>query len=200
MTWALVKDGVPVGRRETPPEGDQSALAPGKPRYVPIVEDRPDYDPVSEALDGPVVTVEADRVLHTWTRRAKSAAERAEMVAAKHAEIEEQFERRWTTPIAMEVGGVQRLWHADRDAITNVMGVILAAQAQALPGTTRRQWTPHGSHTPVDVTMAEVTALGVAMAQRKDALHAIKKAKQAALAAMTDLAEIAAVDSASGWE
>ena len=73
--WALVKDGVIIEYREYPPANDQSSLAPGKPRMLPVVEERAEYDQASEALDGPTVIVGATQVTRRWTKRAKTQSE-----------------------------------------------------------------------------------------------------------------------------
>lgn len=197
--WDIVKDGVVIGRRDVAPIGDQAALAPSKPRILPRVEVRPDYDPVSEALDGPVVEIGSVEVTYTWTKRAKNAGEIATMAREKDEQIEAEFERRWAAPIEHAVNGIAYRWHADRDAVTNIMGVMLSAQARGLSTSTVRTWTPCESNTPVEVTIADVIAIGLAIVQRKDALFAIKKVRQAALAAMS-AAEIDAIDASVGWE
>lgn len=196
--WALVKDGVIIEYRDYPPANDQSSLAPGKPRMLPVVEDRPEYDQASEALDGPTVIVGATQVTKRWTKRAKTQSEIDAMVASVDARLEKEFERRWTAPIAHAINGVDYMWHADRDAVTNIMGVMLSAQAAGIGTGTARTWTPIGSNVGVQVTIADVIALGLAIAQRKDALFATKKLRQAALKTMSP-SDLVVYDVSAGW-
>lgn len=188
--WYLVKDGAVIGQRNEAPVGDQLALPPHKARYLPRVEVKPDFDSISEVLEGPEVTFPGDSVVYTWTVRPKNADEIAELINQKRAEIAGEFERRWTAPIEVAVSGVSYLWDADTDSITNIMGVILSAQVMGVPESQTRTWTPSVSDTPVELTIGDVAALGVAIAQRKDALFAIKKMRQAQVSQMTSPQEI----------
>lgn len=48
----------------------------GKPyRWIPVVGEQPAYDPVTQVLEGPTVTVQPTQVLREWTVRAKTAPE-----------------------------------------------------------------------------------------------------------------------------
>lgn len=197
--YARVKDGEILEYQEISyPIQNQFTLHPNKPRLLPVIEDRPEYDPSSEALDGPDTVISATQVIKRWTKRAKTQDEIDAMIASVDARIEREFERRWTAPIAHTVNGVEYTWHADRDAVTNIMGVMLSAQAAGIGLDAARTWTPVGFDVGVQVTFADVIALGLAIAQRKDALFAIKKAKQAQLKTMSP-AEIAACDVTGGW-
>lgn len=196
--WALVKDGVIIEYREYPPANDQSSLALGKPRMLPVVEERAEYDPASEALDGPDIVISATQVIKRWTKRAKTQSEIEVMVASVDARLEKEFDRRWTAPIAHTINGVEYMWHADRDAVTNIMGVMLSAQAAGIGMGTARTWTPIGSNVGVQVTIADVIALGLAIAQRKDALFATKKLRQAALKTMSP-SDLVVYDVSAGW-
>lgn len=121
-----------------------------------------------------------------------------ELIAAKDAAIEAEFHARATAQIAHTVGGVSYEFHADAEAIGNISGVVLLITAGvSVPDP--RPWTPVGSFSPIDITHAELVGLGAAIAARKDALFVIKKAKQAAVAAMTDAGDVAAYDAAAGW-
>lgn len=196
---ALVKDGAILDWRDDPPNRDQSQLAEGKPRYLPLEIDQPSFDPVSQVREGPTYVVEANRVVEAYTVRAKNADEIQAMREAKDTAIEREFDARWTAPIEFEVGGHVHTWHADQNAVTNIMGQVLMIAAGA-PVPNPRPWTPVGSFTPVDITHAELVGLGGAIAVRKDVLFAVKRAKQAAVAAMTDPAQIDAVNPAADWE
>ena len=196
--YALVKDGVVIEYRDYAPNVDQSTLPPNKPRMLPVIEDRPAYDQASEALDGPDTIVGATQVTKRWTKRAKTQAEIGGMIALVDEKIEKEFERRWTAPIAHTINDVEYMWHADRDAVINIMGVMLSAQAAGISLDDARTWTPVGSNIGVQVTVADVIALGMAIAQRKDALFAIKKVRQEQLKTMTP-ADIVAYDATVGW-
>ncbi len=197
--YALVKDGAIFEYRDYAPNVDQSQLSPGKPRWLPVIEDRPAYDQASEALDGPDIVIANAQVTKRWTKRAKTQAEIDAMIAIVDANIEREFERRWTAPIAHTINGVEYMWHANRDAVTNIMGVMLSAQAAGIGLDAARTWTPVGSDVGVQVTIADVIALGLAIAQRKDALFATKKVKQAQLKTLP-LADLAAYDATGGWQ
>jgi len=74
--YAHIKDGA-VWRQITldaPPPAHKAGF------LLPIEEDRPTYDPVSEYLTGPVETIEANRVLRQWTKHARPTAEMRSMV------------------------------------------------------------------------------------------------------------------------
>lgn len=199
MAWDIVKDGVIVGRRDTAPAGDQSALASSKPRILPHVDVRPDYDPVSEVLDGPMVDIGPSEVTYTWTKRAKNQEEINAMQAEKVALIEAEFLARAYAPINFVVGGQTYTWHADRDAIENILGVVVMIVSGA-PVPNPRNWTPKGSLVPVSITHSELIGLGAAIAARKDALFAVKKTKQATILAASAPHDIANHDAAVGWE
>lgn len=197
--YARVKDGEILEYQEISyPIQNQFTLHPNKPRLLPVIEERPEYDQASEALDGPAVVVGATNVIHRWKKRAKTQSEIDAIIASVDAKIEREFERRWTAPIAHTVNGTEYMWHADRDAVTNIMGVMLSAQAVGRGLDTTRTWTPIGSHVGVPLTIADVIALGLAIAQRKDVLFALKKAKQAQLKTLPP-ADLAAYDVTAGW-
>lgn len=203
MRHALVKDGEIVEFREYAPNVDQSGLAPGKPRMLPVETVYDDYDPVSQARLGPTYTVESARVVERYASRAKNETEIAAMISGKDAEIEAEFMRLYCAPIAYSVGGVEYQFHADISARENITGVLQMYREAALVGVNLpdpRHWTPLGSDDPILITRAELAGLGISIGARKDQLHTIKKARQKALAAMTDPVEINAVDPTSGWD
>lgn len=199
-TYDLVKDGAVVASREFP--DGAPPLAPNKGKWLPRLYQNDAYDPQTEVREGPVVQVQATRVKYTYTVRAKAGAELDSLVAEKDAAIEREFERRWTSHITFAVGGVDYQWHSDRDAVTNITGVLQAYREAAEIGVTLadpRVWTPVGG-SPVTITRAEIIGLGLAIATRKDTLFVIKKAKQAEVAALTSAADILAYDPLAGWE
>lgn len=148
---------------------------------------------------GDAIIAACDALLTAQAARiAPDAPTLSELIAAKDAAIEAEFQARTSAPIAHTVGGVSYDFHADAEAIINISGVVLLiASGVSVPNP--RSWTPVGTFTPIDITHAELIGLGAAIAARKDALFAIKKLKQAAVAAMTDAGDVAAYDAAAGW-
>lgn len=200
--WARVLDGEIIGFVHEAPNVDQSLLAPGKPRILPMEVEADAFDPVSQVQEGPTYEVESARVVERYTSRAKNGDEIAAMIAAKDAAIEVEFVRLHNLPIVHEVGGVEYTFHADAPARENITGVLqmyYEADRLGSPLPDPRPWTPMGVVLPVQITRAELAMLGMAIGLRKDALYIIKKTKQAVLAAMTDPVEIDAVDPLTGW-
>lgn len=85
--WALVHGGTIIEYRNYAPVDDQSLLAAGKPRMLPVVEENAEYDPVSQVRDGPDIIIEAAQVIRRFTVRAKNADEIAAMRAARIAQV-----------------------------------------------------------------------------------------------------------------
>lgn len=73
MTYALINPQNQVFRYEdnVDPAG---ILKAGWKRLI-VVDTKPTFDPNTQALDGPVVTIEAARVTRVWTLRAQTSAE-----------------------------------------------------------------------------------------------------------------------------
>jgi hypothetical protein len=165
---------------------------------LPVVIEGFDFNPITETRDGPVVEVEAARVVKRYTVRAKNAGEIAAMKAAKSAALEAEYQRRWQLPITHTVGGAAREFHGDQEAVENISGIVLLIVA-GLPVPNPRPWTPKDQASPVNVTHAELIGLGAAIAARKDALFAKKKIAQAAVAALTAPAAVDAYDVTDCW-
>lgn len=203
MIWAKVKDGELLEFLYEAPNVNQSKLAPGKPRILPVERVEESFDPVSEVREGPSYEIEATRVVERYTSRAKNSNEVAAMIEAKDAAIEAEFARLYCLPIAHTVSGVEHQFHADAQARENITGVLQMYYEASQLGISLpdpRPWTPLGEGGPVQISRAELALLGMAIGQRKDALYVIKKTKQALLAAMTDPALIDAVDPLTGWD
>lgn len=202
MIYAVVKDGEILGYRAEAPNVDQSTLAEGKPRILPVEREEAPFDPVTQVREGPSYEVESTRVVERFTSRAKNGDEIAAMKAAKDTAIEAEFQRLYNLPILFTVGEVEYTFHADEQARENITGVLMAYREAAdlsLAMPDPRAWTPMDSG-PISITRAELAALGIAIAARKDALFTVKKVKQAALAALTDPGAINAVNPLAGWE
>lgn len=201
---ALVLNGEMIADpRDFEPNVDQSELAEGKPRWLPVDVEEDAFDPVTQVREGPTYEVEAARVVEHYTSRAKNEDEIAAMKADKDAAIEAEFHRLYNLPIAYTVGGTEYTFHADDQARENITGVLMAYREAADLGLTLpdpRPWTLMNVDAPVSISRAELAGLGIAIAARKDALFTVKKVKQAALATLTDPAAINAVNPLSGWE
>lgn len=193
--FAKVLNGEVLEYRSEAPEGNQSHLAPGKPRWLPVEVTDVEADPVSQVRAGPVVTVLATKVKHVFSSRAKNADEIAAMIAEKDEALEAEFTRLTNEPISF----AGHLWHADAGARENIMGIVLLI-ATGAPVPDPRPFTPHDQDEPVNLTHAQFVGLGAAIAARKDALFVIKKLRQAALAAMAAPLAIDAVDPTDGWD
>ena len=107
--------------------------------------------------------------------------------------IEIEFHKRASEPIAHVVSGVSYEWHADNDALQNIMGIVLLINS-GVPVPDPRPWTPKGAWTPVSITHAELIGLGAAIAASKDALFIAKKAKQAEIADLDTVEAVEAFD------
>lgn len=202
-TYALISGGQFVGTRhltEAQIAGSAIGYRAEKPYLLPYEESQPNtFDEATEVLEGPSVSIEADRCLLTYTKRAKTGADLDAMKADLDARIEAEFRRRSTAPLPY----LGHEWHAADDAVTNILGVLksydeLERMGQPVPPT--RTWTPRGQHTGVEVTRDQLAVLGITMAQRKDALFTVKKAKQAAVWESSSASFLASYDPAAGWD
>ena len=194
--YALVKNGEILEWRDYAPNVDQAALAPNKPRMLPVIETP--YDPITHVDDG--FDVQATQVVRLV--RVKNADEIESMRERKSNEIESEFASRWQLPITHSVSGQSYEWHADQEAVDNITGVLLAygeAERIGLTLPDPRNWTPKDSLAPVSITRAELIGLGLAIAARKDALFVTKKQKQYAVTQLSDPAAIDSYD-AAGWD
>lgn len=197
MRYARIQAGEIVEIVDLPggaPAGSVVGAHASKPYLLPIEDTRPPVDAVAEVEEGPVVTILADKVTRVWTVRAKTSGELDALRAAARRRVESEFAARIAAPIDL----LGHTWHADAEAVRRLMGVKLLTLGLDQQAT--RSWTPWGSLTGVTVSYAQLEAIGAAIAAREDALFVKKKAKQAAIAALTDAHEIADYDAAAGWE
>jgi hypothetical protein len=113
----------------------------------------------------------------------------------KSLAIEAEFQRRTREPITF----MGHQWHADDQAVQNIMGVVLMIVAGvAVPDP--RPWTPKDApFSPVQMTHAELVGLGTAIAMRKDALFTAKRQKQQEILALGTVAAVIGYDIVSGW-
>ena len=91
---ALVRDGKIEEFRDYAPSVDQSKLAAGKPRMLPVVVENDVFDPVTQVREGPELVVEAARVVERFTVRAKTADEIEAMRLSKISKIKAIAERK----------------------------------------------------------------------------------------------------------
>lgn len=201
--YALVKDGAILAYTEQEPNLDQTLLAPGKPRWLLIVEKGDvEYDTISEIRETPVASIEEDQVTWTYTKRSKDNQEVAAMSDQRIEEIEATFQHLVKQPIGFTVGGEDYYFHADDEAIQNITGCLQAyseAERMGIDLPDPRTWTPYGSLTPISITRNELAILGLTIAGRVDALFTIKKSKQSEVHAMTDCHEINDYDPTIDW-
>ncbi len=201
--YALVQGGVVLEYRTVAPNVDQTKINRSKPKLLPVEVENETYDPVSQVREPYAVVVEASRVVHRYTVRAKNEDEVAAMKDAKEEEIEREFQRLCQAPIAFSVGGQEYQWHADQEAIRNVTGCLQAYNEGPPIGINPddpRTWSPVDSFVPVTISRNELRGLGLAIAARKDALFFTKKSKQFAVTQLTDPADIDAYEVTKGWE
>lgn len=197
MRYAKVHAGAVVEIVDIPggaPKGSVVGEHATKPYLLPLEDTRPEVDTVAQVEEGPTVTILGDKVTRAWMVRAKNNTELAVLRAVADRRVDREFQARAKAPIAY----LDENWHADDEALQNIMGVVLMIAA-GVPVPNPRPWTPVGSLVPVDLTHAQLVGLGAVIAARKDALFVIKKAKQGAIAALTDAHEIADYDAAAGW-
>lgn len=92
---ALVRDGEIERFADIVPNVDQSKLAAGKPRWLPVVvEGYEPFDPVSQVRTGPLRLVDAERVVETYIVTDKGEDDVAQMKAGKVALVKAEAQRR----------------------------------------------------------------------------------------------------------
>lgn len=201
MRHALVHNGEIIEFRNYAPNVDQSKLAAGKPRLLPVETIREEFNPATQVQSGPTYEIGTKKVIERFSVHPKNDSEIAAMKADKDAAIEAEFLRRYCEPITFEVGGQNYLFHADTEARENIQGTLnMYNEADRLgePLPDPRLWKPKGEM-PVSITRDEIAQLGIAIGQRKDALFTIKVQKQLAIAGLADPAAIDDYDPTEGW-
>lgn len=179
------------------------ALAPNKGAWLPVEVENEIHDEVNETRSGPEIVIEKNRIVHRYTVRPKNDDELAELRRNKADEIEAEFQRRWQLPITHEIDGAPYEWHADQEAVDNIIGVLMSYREADSIGITLpdpRNWTPLGFLKPLTIARKQLVGLGLAIGGRKEALFVRKKIKQTELAALEKPADILAYDAAAGWE
>ena len=109
----------------------------------------------------------------------------AEVRAARLERIKLEREARFYAPITVDGVTVD----ADRDSVANIMGAIMEMQ---LTGTETRRWTLH-DNTRMDLTLAQLVAIGSAIAERKEVLQNQSQDIRQLIEAAQTSADVAAV-------
>lgn len=173
---ALVKDGAIIEYRDYAPLDDQSKLAPGKPRMLPVVAVNADFDPVTQVRTGPAIVIESNQVSQVYTVRNKNAGEIAAMKASKVAAVKREAERR--------ILAVMPEW---RQRNFLALGVEMITTYGADP----KGW-------PED--MQALYAKAKEQWDQIKVLRARSDTKEAAVAALSGPVKIDTFDPAAGWE
>lgn len=173
---ALVLNGEILEYRDYAPNVDQSTLAPGKPRMLPVVKVNAEHDPVTQVRTGPQYIVEANQVSEVYTVRNKNAAELAAMKANKVAAVKAEAETRILAIMPQ---------HKQLNSLALGMEMVTTY------GPDPTKW-PDDARATYDAVMAQ-------WAQIK-ALRAASNAKEAEIAALKAPAGVAAYDvTTKGW-
>lgn len=172
---ALVRDGKIEEFRDYAPNVDQSKLAPGKPRMLPVVVENDAFDPVTQVREGPEIVVEAARVVERFTVRAKNADEIEAMRSAKVARIKAMAERKILAIMPD---------HKQRNA--QALGIEMV--------------TKHGSDPagwPADMRAVHSALMGQWASIK--AIRAVSNTKEAEVAALKTAAAVHGYDVTTGW-
>ncbi|AEI71089.1 hypothetical protein [EBPR siphovirus 2] len=199
--YALVKDGAILEFREGAPNLDQTKLAAGKPRLLPVVvEDQPEYDPAKQALSGPTHVVEATRVVERYTVTNKTLAERK---AQMMREVSNLRDAKLTAGYAHDFGpeGIHLLQTRDADDKLNWLtsqaaySAAVAQGAGAMMGATFRS----ADNETFTVSLADGLAALLAMAAWGKAIYGRSWALKDDIEAAATHAALDAVDIDVGW-
>ncbi len=202
--YALVKDGAILGYRDAAPNVDQNELHPAKPRLLPVVVERPEFDPQTEQLTGPTYDVEADRVVERYTVQPRPLDQRkAEMLVA----VQSERDRRIRLPFAF----AGHTFDYDDQSQKRITGAAaLAGFALTVGGKQPGDLLWHGGDTPfvwiaADNALVQMDALmcfglGQAAAAWESAHIFAAKAMKNAIEAAQDHAALDAIDISAGWE
>jgi hypothetical protein len=178
MTIALIQGGVVLEYREdsaanVPP----ASLAPNKPKLVPVVEQNATYNSVTQVrVEPPVVTVEATRVLWTYTVRAKTTAEIDSMRIGKINGVHNEATIR-LTPKAGAAGSQQL------QALTALVQLLYKY-------TDRTAWTTPDKNTVTNM---------IQRVQDAQSMRVAEDTKISELQALTDPTAINAYDPTANW-
>jgi hypothetical protein len=199
---ALVKDGAILEYRDEAPNRDQTKLAAGKPRLLPIVvEDRPTYDPAKETLTGPTYVVEATRVIERYTVTSKTLAERKAQMLRQVSDLRDS---KLTAGYAHDFGakGVHLLQTRDADDKVNWLtsqAAYSAAVAQGAGAVLGAEFRSADNKT-FTVSYDDGLAALLAMAAWGKAIYGRSWELKDTIEAAATHAALDAVDIDAGWE
>lgn len=177
MKHALVKDGEIVEFRHFVPNVDQSQLAEGKPRWLPVeIEGYEPFDPASEFRAGPIYTVDARRVVEEYTVLPKSEDAILTMKLDKVAAIKAEAQRR----------------------IIDIMPAHRQTNWLALKAEMDLRHGPDPTNWPEDVRAA--VAVVLPLWDQIKALRVRSDVLEAQLMALSAAAAVDAFDPLAGWD
>jgi len=178
MTVALVQNGVVLEYRANEAVNtDQSQLAAGKPKLVPVVLENDAYNSVTQVREEPPqVIVQAAQVIWRYTVRAKTVAEVDDMRQMKINVVHNEATQR-LTPKAGAAGSQQL------QALTALVQLLYKY-------TDRTAWS-----TPDKTTVTNM----IKRVQDAQSMRVAEDDKVTALQALTDPTAIDAFDPAANW-
>ncbi len=201
---ALVKDGAILEYRDAAPNVDQSELHPAKPRLLPVEVERPEFDPQTEVLAGPVYEIESARVVERYTVEARPLDQRkAEMLAI----VQSERDRRMRLPFAF----AGHTFDYDDQSQKRITGAAaLAGFALTLGGKLPGDSLWHGGAEPfvwiaadnqlVPMDAVMCFGLGQAAANWESAHIFAAKALKNAIEVAEDHDDLDAINIEAGWE
>ena len=158
------------------PITDQATLPPGKPKWLPVVEQNASYDPVTQVREPYTVIIETTRIVWRYTVRPKTTAEIDSMRNFKIESVHREATVR-LTPKAGAAASQQIL------ALTKLMQLIYKY-------TDRTAW----SQADKDMVTQAVQRL-----QLSDQVRGVEDNKVSELQVITDPAAINSYDPTTGW-
>ncbi len=168
----------------------------GKNFALPVTDVKPEFDPETEILEGPEVTITSTAVTRTWTLRPISVGETEDIVNQKIEILENEYRRRSNLPFQAEVDGTLRTWHGDPAGIEDLSDVLFGIAFNMVPDP--RPWKPY-EEAPVMVSHNGFKKIKLAHAFRKDALFVQLQILKGTLRAMTDIADVRSFDPVAAW-
>lgn len=174
-------------RYEEEPEGLD--VAAHKPRLLPVVDDRPDYDTETEVREGPVWSIENGAAVRRWTVSPRPVEER------RAAMLQAVRDRRWTA----ETGGVTVAGapiRTDEKSQAKLAGAVALFDLD--PEMDSLEWEAQPG-VFVTLTEAQIKGIGVAVGAHVQACFARSKVLTLAIQAAEDHADLDAIDIAADW-
>lgn len=121
-------------------------------------------------------------------------AARAKKIASAWSIVRARVESR---SVSVSTSAGTHVYGLDPVSQENVKAVLLGVALSVTPNP--RPWTPRGETTPVQLTHADLTAVGAAMMAAVDAEMQAYLGHKAAILQCADSAAVAAYDVTSGW-